>query len=641
MGLFPCLWSVLPLVAASQELHRYFPRITRPQTLITVPFVASHEEGMTFETAAGLAALANLRVDSRVLLCEDFSNSAYQRWMHMMLNLVRPRVQQVSDTWSAVERLCALGIVRGYLLFRYDTYDRSFHALGEIDESANVATSLASVLRGIAVSENMVGRAEEIGLPRLMDVRDKTEEWCLETYGNHFTRRAIMTADPKSRLARSMAVAMRAFVVSRPGPVYEAALARCEADSPVIGWGCGDEYANTMPSTEWGLFQTATNWCHNLPALATEQVGRTIARQDVMMPDRCRRSLTNLEWETGVHYAAFLMSDGDNVQWLMGNFAGGAEGRWYYESPQRGRFPFGWTFPYVDLAQLCPYTLVDLFARSTPNDDFVLYGGGYYYPDRFGTKRAASGHVPTLRLHARRLGAYMRFAGLRTLAMNMNDWDSPEAQAAYNVFAEEVPELDGILTVQYSPYSAGEGRVLWATDGRRSVPVVSCRLTIWANTGRLRDTTPAGVASWLNEAPRGGPAWSEDHFSYVMAHAWSRFRNTHGDPSLSLEEKGVDQLRDAPDTARGLLPVGWCVDRLDNRVRVVTPHELLLLVRLHLRTQETLEEYARLLAPRARRYPSSWALLTQARKLLPMVRDGDDSGRPCFELLQQADRTAK
>jgi hypothetical protein len=221
---------------------------------------------------------------------------------------------------------------------------------------------------------------------------------------------------------------------------------------------------------------------------------------------------------------------------------------------------------------------MDLFGRATPNDDFVLYSGGYYYPDHFGERREED----VLRLHARRMGEYMRMGGLRTIASNAMDWDSPQALRAYNTFVEEIPELEGIFTVQYYPYPAGEGRILWATDGERHVPVISCRLTIWAQTGRPRDTTPAGVAKWLNGMPTGGPEWSEDNFSFVMPHCWSRFRNTNGDPSPMAEEEGVDQGQDAEGTARGMLPVKWCVDRLDDNVRVVTPTELALLVKRHL-----------------------------------------------------------
>jgi GxGYxYP putative glycoside hydrolase C-terminal domain len=622
--------------SAGAELHRFWPGMPRPKAAMVLPFVGDHEEGMTYETAAGLAADATRRGKASRLLVEDFANSGYEKWFAGFLSVVRPRRQNVADTWEAIGRLQALGIVRGHILFRYDTNDRPWHGLGPIDESANVATALAPLVGGVAVSERFQARAEQLGLSLLLDVRDRTEEWCLATYGEQFSRQLLMTADPKSRVARSMAVAHRAFVVSRPGPVYEAALARCEPDSPVLGWGCGGEDSQTLPSSEWGLFQTATNWCHNLPAFSTETVGRTIPRERVSLPPRCRVSLRDIEWETGVHYVTFIMSDGDNVQWLMGNFAGGSEGASYYESPVRGQFPFGWTFPYVDLAQVCPYTLTDLFGRATPNDDFVLYSGGYYYPDRFGVKRGDD----VLRLHARRLGEYMRFGRLHAFAVNCMDWDSDAARRAYRTYAEEMPDLDGVFTVQYYPYSGGEGRILWAEGGGRSIPVISCRLTIWANTGRPRDTTPAGVAARLNRMPTGEGVWSDEQFSFVMAHSWSWFRDTHGDPSPTAEEEGVSQDRETPGTARGLLPVKWAADRLSDHVRVVTPARLLLLARLHLRTRETLSEYARDLEARvaAARRKEAAERLGEAKRLLPTVRDGDDSGRRCFELLQRADR---
>ncbi|MGQ9732103.1 MAG: hypothetical protein ACUVX8_12620 [Candidatus Zipacnadales bacterium] len=636
------------------NLYHYWPRFSRPQTMLVVPFVNDHEAGMVLETAAGLVARACLEGEAEQMLLEDVSgNSSYAKWTAMMMAQVRPRLEGPIDMWEAVRKLREAGFIKGYILYRYDTHDRPLHALGEIDESANVATALARVLKGIAVSESLEPRAEALGLPLLLDVRQRTEAWCLQNYGPHFTRRAVMTADPKSRMARSFAVAMGTFVVSKPGATYEAALAHCVPDSPVLGWGCGGEDQQTLPSSEWGLFQTATNWCHNLPAYSTEQAGQTIPREQLALPVHCRHSLADLRWESGVHYVSFLMSDGDNVQWLMGNFAGGPEGRYYYESPVRGEFPFGWTCCYLDLAQLCPYVLVDLFARATPNDDFVLYGGGYFYPDRFGTKRHR-GLIPAdrrlsppkeslLRLHARRMGEFMRLGHLRPVALNALQWDSSEAQTAYNIFAEEIPELDGIFTVQYYPYSGGEGRILWAGRPKRKIPVIACRLTIWAKTNRPRDTTPAGVAKWLNNMPCGGPQWTEEHFSFVMSHSWSRFRDTHGDPSLTLEEQNVDQHRDSPNTARGLLPVKWCVDRLASNIRVVTPSELALLIRLHLRTREMLSEYAASLRPRVKASRSSRArkLLVNAEQKLLSVHDGDESGRHCFQLLQQTERLVR
>jgi hypothetical protein len=632
--------------ASDTGLHRWWPRFPRPEVLLVVPFVGGHEEGMTFETAAGLAARAVLQGRGDTMLYEDVGSTSYVRWRQAMEAVVRPRCQAVADTWEAVARLRAAGIVRGYVLFRYDDSPRGFHAEGTLDESANVATSLSALLGAVAVSERWEAKAQALGLPLLLDARQRDEAWCLREHGDRCSRTVLLTADPKSRVVRHLGVALAAFTVSRPGSTYEAALARCEPGSPVLGWAVGDEWAQTLPSSQWGLFQTATNWCHNLPPLMTEEVGETVPRDAVTLPSRCRRELRDLRWEEGVHYAAFLLSDGDNVQWLMGNFSGGSEGPSYFESPLRGQFAFGWTFPYADLAQLCPYALVDLFHRATPQDDFVLYGAGYYYPDRFGEKRTAA---DAMRLHARRLGQYLRFAGLNSLALNAQDWDSEAAVGAYRIVAEEVPGLRGIFTVQYCRYSGGEGRILWLPSACGDMPIVSCRLTLWARSGRPRDTTPAGVAKWLDAMPLGGQgqapgkAWSEDHFTFVMPHAWSTFRDTGDDPDPTAEEPPVGAEQPAALTSRGLAPVSWAVRRLQPQVRVVTPSELLLQVRLHLRTRQTLAAYAAELAPLAAAPGREAArdLLHEAQRQLPAVADADASGRHCFELLQRVDRLVR
>jgi hypothetical protein len=321
----------------------------------------------------------------------------------------------------------------------------------------------------------------------------------------------------------------------------------------------------------------------------------------------------------------------------MGNFTGGGEGSSFYDSPARGHFPFGWTINYPNLAQLCPYALADIFAHATPSDDFVVYGNGYMYPDLFGQARQG---IDTLALHARRLGEYMRFGGLHTLAYNLQKWDGPAAISAYATLARNIPTLDGIFTVQYYPYSAGEGRILWTSRGGPDdldIPIVSCAACIWANTGRPRDNTPAATAARLNSSATGGPTWSDANFTFVMSHCWSRFHDTHGDPSLTAED-GADQNSTTPDTPRGLLPTQWTVDRLAPNVRVVTPREMLLLVRLHLRTRQTLTAFAHDVRASFGDHPSPAAtsLLSRAMSLLPSVHDGDESGRECFTLLRTA-----
>jgi hypothetical protein len=294
----------------------------------------------------------------------------------------------------------------------------------------------------------------------------------------------------------------------------------------------------------------------------------------------------DLDWGEERHHASYVLTDGDNVQWVMGNFSGGTEGRSYYANPQRGSVPFGWGVPGVSVAQLSPRTLAEIFDRATPNDDFVLYNpAGYYYPDKFGNARAG---VSSIELEGERLRAYMDLTRIRILVYNFQRWDSPEAMAACEALASRLPGLLGILAFQYYPYSAGNGAIRWVRGANGdSVPIVSCRCCIWAQTGRKRDTTPAAVADILNHLPAAHGSASDDCFSFVLAHAWSRFRKVDPGAPLDAEERDVSQDHEAPETRRGFEPAAWSIHRLAPQVRPVTPQELLWRIRLRLRPQET------------------------------------------------------
>jgi len=57
------------------------------------------------------------------------------------------------------------------------------------------------------------------------------------------------------------------FTAYGDGEPARLAMAWLEPLSPVLGWNCGDEFANTDLSTRDGDIQTAADWCLNLPVL--------------------------------------------------------------------------------------------------------------------------------------------------------------------------------------------------------------------------------------------------------------------------------------------------------------------------------------------------------------------------------------
>ena len=601
---------------------RWFPQMPIPIELWFLPSTPDVEEGMILESAAGLAARQVLQGKWNALFYEDVQNDGYQRWFAEYLRAHNPKVRRMSLD-QMLTALKGQGLVRGYILYRFEKSTRPLNSAGKLDESANVATSLAGLLKGLVVSERLTERVEKAGFTSLFDSRNRTESWCLAEHA--FSRDVIGIADPKTRHCRSLMIALNAFVGSGRGVTYNQALARCHEDAPVLGWGCDAEDMQTIASSKWGLFQTATNWCHNLTVFSGDSVS------EVRHPHPLHWS--QLDWGDSAHYVNFTLSDGDNVQWIMSNFAGGSEAPYYYSNPNRGRIPFGWGLPVPSLCQLSPRTLAEILAKATPNDDFVqFHAGGYFHPELYGKSRDNN---KALELHAERLRYFMDLTRIRILAFNFQHWESSQAMAACKIFAAKLPGLLGILAFQYDQYSAGNGAIKWvAGAGADEVPIVSCRLTLWAQTGRPRDTTPAGVAAHLNQLPLAGERATPDCFSWVLAHAWSRFRRAGEGAPLDAEEKGVSQDKDAPDTSRGYEPVLWASEKLKARVKLVTVQELLLRVRLRLRPQMTLNGWASELEGSNAQISES--LRRQIRELLPSTGSDPSAARRCFELLKGA-----
>jgi hypothetical protein len=646
--------AMLANVAASAgepvalRIHRYWPRFPRPTTIVTTQLVCNNDEAFVLQSVSGLAARAALTGRNRELVWYPINHPAYDRWHADMLKRTRAREVSLPDVWAVVERFRKAGIVKGYVLFRHDTTKRNYHERGDHEPSPNVATVMAARLGGILVAEAAEARAKEMGLALLGDSRGVTEEECFERWGAAASRTVLAMIEPKVPHCRAEAIALNAFVLGTHGPLYERALARLEPDSPILAWGMGDEYHLTEPVSRWGSWQSATNWCLNLPALSTEGIGDTIPVAQV----RPRRPLElwDLRWEENVHYASFLMTDGDNVQWLMGDFPFGGEKAWW-NSPARGKFPMGWGTCAADLAQLCPYALTHLVGTATPRDDLVLLGGGYYYPDHFGKERK---NVDTLRIHARRIRGYMRMTGMRVLHMNAAKWDCPECVRAYTTFAEEIPELEGMMMIQYAPYSAGQGKVLWVKRRDGSLmPVVSARFGMWAHSPFPDDGPPAEVARRINAmppvttrrvssaepvaAPAGPVPLDAPGFSWITVHCWSWFREVAPDAPEGAEEVDQAKWREL-GAKRGLEPVEWCIRRLNPSVRVIKPTELLMLVNLRLQPGQTLrrgladlEKRAAKIAPARRTAVAQ--VLADARAAL-----GRGDHRRAFEIGRNAAR---
>ena len=335
---------------------------------------------MMLQSVAGLAAKAvnegrgaeMVWVDTGNIDTEDW----FARWAAARPDLTRPGD---FEPWALVDRFASRNIIKGYILYRLDQSRGEHNSYRPgMDCSVNVATSVAGLLDGIIVDEELEGKAREHGLKLLLDTRGKTQAWCFQTYRDQFNRRMLCTQDPKKPHVRDLAIAQKAFTVFGDGEPTASALAGLEPLSPILGWNGGDEFTSTDMSSRYGHIQTATDWCMNLPVLMAGSVNSKATTVRNLDP-------SSIDWNDQRSSVSFIQTDGDNVQWFEGNFFRGSSS--YWSNPERNKIPFGWSCCFAQLAQLCPPAIEYASATRSANDSFVEWGGGYYYPDRFGLSR--------------------------------------------------------------------------------------------------------------------------------------------------------------------------------------------------------------------------------------------------------------
>jgi len=250
----------------------------------------------------------------------------------------------------------------------------------------------------------------------------------------------------------------------------------------------------------------------------------------------------------------------------------------------RGKIPFGWSGCFAHLMQLCPEAIDYAVSTQSPNDEWIEWGGGYYFPDLFAIDRAERWELLTR--HSRRTWALMQKCNTRIIGFNMAKVDSPDALKACETFARQTDGLLGILVFQYDAYEAGAGKVFWVKDRNGlDLPVVSTRFSIWSQIKRARAGTPAKVAREIRQTMERTPSNELPRYDWVIAHVWSWFKPAPGSDELAQEVSQENPM--APGAVRGYEPVTWCAARLPQNVRSMTPEELLWRIRMKHNPQET------------------------------------------------------
>ncbi|HBG25586.1 MAG: hypothetical protein A2Y10_04960 [Planctomycetes bacterium GWF2_41_51] len=403
------------------------------------------------------------------------------------------------------------------LLPKYSSTVKGFMLYKSGNNSINAATSLCGPYSAVAIHESQKDKIESFGFKMLADVRNLTEKEVFEKNKKLFTKNLMAEQNwKKSMYLRDFLVANNAFVFWDPQNVNRSEyLSHLNPGSLIYGFG-NDELEWVKGISKFQCAGIPSDWSLNLSIMS---------RLPVKIPNRPHKKLESSQ--KGQRLVCFVMSDGDNIQWLAGGFVN-SPGFW--ASKHRGNFNMTWEIAPI-FSELAPKVLEHYYLTATDNDDFVVgsSGLGYCFPS----------YLPDRKAFVKQTIPYMKKSKLSIVSILNADGDMSVSKE----FLDQ-PDVFGVLYKDYEPYNKEQGKIYW----HNGKPCVSYKYLLWEN---MKGASPAEVANAINNLPASAEI-DPNSYALINVHAWSF--NTIGGPMEAIKQT---------------------IDRLDEKTKVVTAQQFI------------------------------------------------------------------
>ena len=427
-------------------------------------------------------------------------------------------------------------------------------------ESGIVASVASHVYNSIIVDVRDKEYFEKAGYSMKYDATHKTTLDAWHEFKDKCNNEALVIMPVQTGELREFAIKNNLFVLNlnkkqgdpRSGQnvdLLEEVLAWLQPNVPVYGWDQGvseDQFVARISKSGHPMIPCDWSYNHSLTSLLYTE------RQQPVQAQSFNPKL--IDFDKKRNYVSFFLSDGDNIQWMMQDFATS-----FYDVPEAIEVKMSYGLPVSTLSMMAPAQLHNLMnLRRDECSVLEMLGGGYYYIDTYSQNNNRNDN---LKVAAERLAVSMRRYHVGLLGVMAMDVKSVASKEAYQAFVDANDRLEGIIALQYSPYAGGGGEVFWVTNKNGyDIPVITVRYSLWDRIHE-REGSPDFIASKLKAEAQ------VESFSAICVHAWSRFEgNAHGAAAARL-----------------------CAGKLDGRFEVVNMQELVWRLRMSRHPEQTLE----------------------------------------------------
>lgn len=414
------------------------------------------------------------------------SEPDYKTWLEDLKSNYNIKYKMIKNPWKLLNKFKSY--VDGYIL--YTTFNAP---------SINNACSLASLKNSLAIDEAIEDKVNESGLTNLIeDCRDTDKYWAYNTLWNSGLNHSIVLeiSPDKPMALRDYAITSKSLMFYEDditdSSLRETIFKSMDDNGHCLGWG-PDEHTNVTIASQCGIDMVAADWSYNISVLSSYP----------STPQKQKEN-TDFKEEDGVHYVTFIMSDGDNQQWMLGS---NYSSKNWYGSPYRGNFNLGWSIN-PSLYYLAPTVFNKYYASASSSkyfDNFVTApsGNGYMYPSKFPINKLDS-YTSILNDYMKKVNQnYVLILDDKAL-YKTNVWDK------YTLH----DNINGLFYLNYDKNNSYEGKIIWSNNK----PVISCRDLLW---WQLESETD--LINNINDRINLGytDIKNPNSYTFVYVHVWS------------------------------------------------------------------------------------------------------------------------